>query len=1064
MKLIQRTSLYYQEGTSDKVYEVDLCEVSDGRFVVNYRYGKRGGNLKEGVETPQALSQSEAQRAFDKLVASKVKKGYRESSTAAPERTATSKPPRRGANPELRRARILQRLDETSNVVGQLFSFVQNVLGSQPLIKTWPLERVIWRAGELGLREATPLLIKLIGSSNSLRDYCIAWALGHCGDKNAIVPLNNLCSGPTTEAVRRIGFEAMRALASDALRAQLIDQAIDLLPPNLRESTRHDPPEIFDSALKIYLESESVDRFSVLIRLYYIDNPQIRPTLLKILKTLPFAFGTFQPIRHIFKMAEYRHDGEVFSLLARRFEQEKANYRSPKGQYSFIYLQGEGDYNYLRVPEFKKYLQERNTQFAYSTKTRDYLRKRVWRTLRRLGQLESSEYLTLATGILLTYSDDDAQEPREAKYSRYDYRQRRTITLRTIHWDRFAPYLIFNHILYTNSPRYELKHNTKAWRCKAGFKPGGLEPIVREEAFPKLWEQYPEHLLVLLEHSHCLLVHHFAIKVLQDCTDFCAGLEIPQIVVLLGTDYAITTQFGFELAQAKYDANQPDLPLVLAVANCIMPDARAVAQRWITENQQAFLGDTAFLAALITSRHLDTQAFAQRLLTTANLSESQSLALVGRLLAGLIALTEATPGTAGLVEILATLFAQQLRNINLEVVLDLLRHPLAEVQTLGARILLNHATPVTDLPVGLIAALINSPYPSVRAVGIRLFGQLPESQLLEEQELLVVLASHELRDLRSAIRPVIRRLGANNPAFASHLAAELIPLLLRREVHEGVHRDLTLILREDIPGWMVTASCDLAMNLLRAKATAAQELGGLVLQRHSENWAADFNTAELVQLANHEILAVREASWSMFLQVLPERRLHPEELTVAARYLDGKWEDTRQFGEQVFLTHLIEIDFTPALLVNICDSVNEKVRSFGRELILRYFKVEQGQQYLSQLSEHPSADLQLFATGYLEDYAQDSPERLRELTPYFLRILSGVNRGRIAKARIFAFLHREALKSEAAAHCVAAILTRQSLTIAIGNKAAAIEAMIAIRQIYPDISLPIQPIAPAHRI
>ncbi len=1061
MKLIKRTTLYYQEGTSDKVYEVDLCEVSDGRFVVNYRYGRRGGNLKEGVETPQALSESEAQKAFDKLVASKVKKGYRESSTAAPERAATPKPPRRGANPELRRARILQRLDEPSNAIGQLVSFVQNVLGTPQLIKTWPLERVIWRAGELGLREATPLLIKLIGSGNSLRDYCIAAALGRCGDESAIYPLESISAGRTTESVRRIAFEAVRKLVPSSLQTQFTEQVIEQFRPDLREAARNGTPEAFGVVLKTYLESESED---ILTRLYYVDTAQIRPGLLEILKTLPFEFGAFLQIRRIFKMAEYRSDAEVFGLLAYRFETEKANYRSPKGRYGYIHVQGEGDYNYLRAPEFKKYLQERNTQFAYSTKTRDYLRKRVWRTLRRLGQLESSEYLTLATGILLNYSDGDAQEPREAKYSRYDYRQRRTITLRTIHWDRFAPYLTFNHILYANSPRYELKHNTKAWRCKANYKPGAPEPTVREEAFPKLWEQHPEHLLVLLEHSHCLPVHHFAIKVLQDCSDFCAGLATPQIAMLLGAAYAITAQFGFELAQAKYDANQPDLPLVLAVANCILSDARAVAQRWMTENQQAFLGDTAFLAALITSLHPDTQAFAQRLLTTANLSESQSLALVGRLLAGLIALTEATPGTAGLVEILVTLFAQQLREINLEVVLDLLRHPLAEVQTLGARILLNHATPVTDLPVGLIAALINSPYPSVRAVGIRLFGQLPESLLLEEQELLVVLASHELGDLRSAIRPVIRRLGANNPAFAGHLAAELIPLLLRREVHEGVHRDLTLILREDLPGWMATATRDLATSLLRAKATAAQELGGFVLQRQSESWAADFNTAELVQLANHEILAVREASWSMFLQVLPERRQHPEELSVAARFLDGKWEDTRQFGEQIFLKHLLEEDFTPALLVNICDSVNEKVRAFGRELILRYFKAEQGQQYLSQLSEHPSADLQLFATGYLEDYAQDSPERLRELTPYFLRVLSGVNRGRIAKARIFAFLHREALKSEAAAHCVAAILTRQSLTIAIGNKAAAIEAMIAIRQIYPDVSLPIQPIAPAHRI
>jgi predicted DNA-binding WGR domain protein len=1061
MKLIKRTSLYYQEGTSDKVYEVDFCEVSDGRFVVNYRYGKRGGNLKEGVETPQALPESEAQRVFDKLVASKVKKGYQEASGAVPAPSAIPKPSRRSANPELRRTKVLQRLDEPSNVIGQLVNFVQNVLGAQQQVKTWPLERVIWRAGELELAEAVPLLIKLIGSGNSLRDYCIAAALGRCKDESAIYALESLSAGNTTEAVKRIAFEAVRKLVPLSAQTQFIEQIIDQLRPDLKEAARNESPEAFGLLLKTYLESESDD---VLTRLYYADNPQVRPGLLEILKTIPFQFGAFLQIRRIFKMAEYRIDAEIFGLLAYRFEKERANYCSPSGQYGYAYVEGEGDYNYLRTPEFKKYLQERNTKLAYSTKTRDYLRKRVWRTLRRLGQLESPEYLTLATGVLLAYSDADAQQPREAIITQYDYQRGRYLPKRTLHWDAYASYLTFNHILYTNSPRYELKLNTKAWRCKANYKPGGAEPTVREEAFPQLWEQHPEHLLVLLEHSHCLPVHRFAIKALRACTDFCAGLETARIVMLLGVAYEVTAQFGFELAQATYDANHPDLPLVLATANCLLPNARTQAHRWITENQQAFLGDTAFLAALITSPYTDTQDFAQRLLTTANLSESQSLALVGRLLAGLIALTESNLGTAGIVEILVTLFASQLRNISLDVVLDLLRHPLAEVQTLGARILLNHATAVIDLPVGLIAALINSPYPSVRAVGVRLFGQLPESQLIEEQELLVVLASHALGDLRSAIRPVIRRLGADHPALAGDLAVAFIALLLRREAHEGVHRDLTLILREDIPQWMATASRELVLSLLRARSSGAQELGGLALQRQSENWAADFDTAELVQLANHEILSVREASWAMFLQVLPERRQRPQELTVAARFLDGKWADTQQFGEQIFLTHLLDEDFTPALLVNICDSVNEKVRSFGRELILRHFKAEQGQQYLLQLSEHPSPDLQLFATGYLENYAQDDPERLRELTPYFLRVLSGVNRGRIAKARIFAFLHREALKSEAAAQCVAQILTRQSLTIAIGNKAAAIEAMVAIQQNYPTVSLPIQPIAPAHRI
>ena len=47
MKLLQQVELLFQEGKSDKVYEVDLLEVSPGQCVVNFRYGRRGSTLKE---------------------------------------------------------------------------------------------------------------------------------------------------------------------------------------------------------------------------------------------------------------------------------------------------------------------------------------------------------------------------------------------------------------------------------------------------------------------------------------------------------------------------------------------------------------------------------------------------------------------------------------------------------------------------------------------------------------------------------------------------------------------------------------------------------------------------------------------------------------------------------------------------------------------------------------------------------------------------------------------------------------------------------------------------------
>src|ERR1044072_1900980 len=75
MKLVCQTKLHLKEGSSDKVYEVDLCE-SGGKYLVNFRYGRRGSDLKEGTKTTSPIELSEAEKVFQKLVDEKTRKGY----------------------------------------------------------------------------------------------------------------------------------------------------------------------------------------------------------------------------------------------------------------------------------------------------------------------------------------------------------------------------------------------------------------------------------------------------------------------------------------------------------------------------------------------------------------------------------------------------------------------------------------------------------------------------------------------------------------------------------------------------------------------------------------------------------------------------------------------------------------------------------------------------------------------------------------------------------------------------------------------------------------------------
>ena len=68
-------TLYCREGTSDKVYHLDLAKQGKG-WVVNVAYGRRGGTLSKGTKTPKPVPYEKADEVFANLVAEKLSKGY----------------------------------------------------------------------------------------------------------------------------------------------------------------------------------------------------------------------------------------------------------------------------------------------------------------------------------------------------------------------------------------------------------------------------------------------------------------------------------------------------------------------------------------------------------------------------------------------------------------------------------------------------------------------------------------------------------------------------------------------------------------------------------------------------------------------------------------------------------------------------------------------------------------------------------------------------------------------------------------------------------------------------
>src|ERR1035437_1813911 len=74
--VIKSASLYFKEGSSDKEYHAQIVESSNGLFVVNFQYGRRGGTLKSDTKTKSPAPWSQADKIYDQLVKSKIAKGY----------------------------------------------------------------------------------------------------------------------------------------------------------------------------------------------------------------------------------------------------------------------------------------------------------------------------------------------------------------------------------------------------------------------------------------------------------------------------------------------------------------------------------------------------------------------------------------------------------------------------------------------------------------------------------------------------------------------------------------------------------------------------------------------------------------------------------------------------------------------------------------------------------------------------------------------------------------------------------------------------------------------------
>jgi hypothetical protein len=335
--------------------------------------------------------------------------------------------------------------------------------------------------------------------------------------------------------------------------------------------------------------------------------------------------------------------------------------------------------------------------------------------------------------------------------------------------------------------------------------------------------------------------------------------------------------------------------------------------------------------------------------------------------------------------------------------------------------------------------------------GGRLLALTPAEIAKDDPAALVLFATSANAELREGTRALFGEIARRYPDVGRVLADRLIDALLVAQP-AGAPAHIVSLLRAELAACLPVKSRTVIMRLVGALSPHAREAGGLLLAQLGPD---DLGLDDLARLAHHEIAAIRHGAWTLARAAVDRYRVAPVALS---RLVDSPWADTREFAMA-----FIKESF-PALpadaIIAICDSIRPEVQALGKDLLHARFQDADAGRYLVRLAEHPSTNLQLLVSGLLEQHLGGDLDRLRALVPYIITVLSQVNRGAVAKARVIALLDREATRSAEHAALLAPILDRQSATSAITQKHPLISTMVTVHAAFPDVPLPITIVPP----
>jgi predicted DNA-binding WGR domain protein len=1158
MNLIRRTTLRFQDGTSDKVYEVDIVEVSAGNELVNFRYGRSGKPLTEGSKTAAPVDSAKAKKVADSLLVSKMNKGYQvlmgydpvtgatigASAAAQPEAA-----PRKGKKAQSRDQQILERLHKFA-------------ADDAITIDGYSLSRSVWKAGELRIPELVPTLQALLAhlpakvKDDAMTYYSIAWAAGrskepaalpllqqiqdkipahlyqfaslHCGQ----APENCLPTfDQTLDAVQTIAaiqaFDHYAAMSFDRLNTEdraYIQQVLHwhglnaAIEQALSQTVLADADQDF---IQLRVDAASYTT----IQAGKAAVPELEPAIMDVLR---YHYNALLDQ----KKPEYQADFDLYTQLLAGMNLETvltndtwSIARAREGNVQYLWgdtkrnlqnaLKATGkvknlsslwqrviNYYELHSKRQQDVSAERLQQCYAILKTHDAYHDVVNRVVRKISvdrwfygyqnevdaAIRSKYDTALAYHVRRLFMDRfadlraEALQPKEQLLEHYSQHvvglyalasiqpneralaftaiqhapvnQSFTASFRKLYkmaefLDDHAALAILNHRLETTPD----EGRRQTWRDEnPSFTKQSKQYLRRRTArhlrnlgkfSPKDYLQLAREILVLADDESPVAKR----------TPKKQLLHFPDLVAMNFILHRHSQRYEQNYTGAWFlqenrqnEANQPeafatlwayagqDLLYILRQCKAAMVNDFALRR---LQPQTAFLQEQAqtIWLKLVVRPYENTALLALEYLRDSLQQTEVVFALLNAQFAAI--------RHHGLANLRPEHFAE-----HPDLLLNLLLSPHDDVQLFAKNYVYAMPNNHTLLPL-----LLARPEPALQALGIALIGKLSDAEKREYRVLLFNALTAENAELRRGARLAV--LSVKDADFQKDIFAHILPVLFKAEPVDGYSDDMLAIVQAVAP---IHAEIDenLLWRLLTAKSKLAERAGAMILPAHP---ASAFSIKQLAILTKIPTLQVR--AWAMTaLQADPARVA--EQFAEAARILDNRWDDTR--AQAIALFAAFDADFwTSERVVAVCDQVYHDVQQFGRELVLRGFQHGEGETYLLQLSQHPANNVQLFVSNFLQEYASGKPATILQLQGYFNTVLSQVNRGRLVKDRVIAFLFSESGKDEQVARMVAILFTDQSLSRVIADKSRYIKTLFELQNRYGIQQTPVRVIAPAVR-